>query len=50
MIICTPAKLSRTPLLRIDTGDDALDHEFRSREYVTVVTGYKTMKLWKIAE
>jgi predicted polyphosphate/ATP-dependent NAD kinase len=50
VIICTPAKLSRTPLLRIDTGDDGLDQEFRSREYVTVVTGYKTMKLWKIAE
>ncbi|MFQ5909094.1 MAG: ATP-NAD kinase family protein [Thermoplasmata archaeon] len=47
VIICTPGKLGRTPFLRIDTGDDDLDQEFRSREYVTVVTGYKTMKLWK---
>ncbi|MFQ6107302.1 MAG: ATP-NAD kinase family protein [Thermoplasmata archaeon] len=50
VIVCTPGKLNRTPFLRIDTGDDELDQEFRSREYVTVVTGYKTMKLWKIAQ
>lgn len=50
MIICTPGKLSRTPFLRVDTGDDEIDEELRSREYLTVVTGYKTMKLWKIAQ
>lgn len=50
VIICTPGKLRRTPLLRIDTGDDNLDREFRSREYLTVVTGYRTMKLCKIAQ
>ncbi|MCK4455522.1 MAG: ATP-NAD kinase family protein [Thermoplasmata archaeon] len=50
VIICTPGKLRRTPFLRVDTGDDDLDQEFRSREYLTVVTGYRTMKLWKIAQ
>jgi predicted polyphosphate/ATP-dependent NAD kinase len=50
VIICTPGKLGRTPLLRFDTGDDDLDQEFRSREYLTVVTGYRTMKLCKIAQ
>ncbi|MFQ6128556.1 MAG: ATP-NAD kinase family protein [Thermoplasmata archaeon] len=50
LIVCTPGKLRRTPFLRIDTGDDDLDQEFRSREYVTVVTGYRTMKLCKIAK
>jgi predicted polyphosphate/ATP-dependent NAD kinase len=50
VIVCTPGKLRRTPLLRIDTGDDDLDREFRSREYLTVVTGYRTMKLCKIAQ
>lgn len=50
VIVCTPGKLRRTPLLRIDTGDDDLDEEFRSREYLTVVTGYRTMKLCRIAQ
>jgi predicted polyphosphate/ATP-dependent NAD kinase len=50
VIICTPGKLRRTPFLRVDTGDSDLDREFRSREYLLVVTGYRTMKLWKIAQ
>lgn len=50
VVVCTPGKLRQTPLLRIDTGDDDLDREFRSREYLTVVTGYRTMKLCRIAQ
>ena len=33
VIVATPAKLARTPLLRFDTGDPALDAELISRKY-----------------
>lgn len=45
-VVSTPSKLSGTPVLRVDTGDPALDAEFRGR--VKVVTGYKRKRLAKV--
>lgn len=48
LAVATPAKLAATPLLRVDTGDEALDAEFRKKEYVFVLIGYRTTKLHPI--
>jgi len=45
LVVATPGKLAATPVLRIDTGDEALDEEFRKKEYLFVVVGYRTTKL-----
>ena len=49
ILIATPAKLARTPLLRFDTGDTALDAELISRKFLPVVIGYRRMRMVKIA-
>jgi predicted polyphosphate/ATP-dependent NAD kinase len=49
ILIATPAKLVRTPLLRVDTGDAALDAQLISRKFLPVVIGYHRMRLLKIA-
>src|SRR6266568_4498511 len=46
--VATPGKLAMTPVLRVDTGDAALDEEFRRREYLFVLIGYRTSKLHPI--
>ncbi|HYU06953.1 MAG TPA: ATP-NAD kinase family protein [Thermoplasmata archaeon] len=46
--VATPGKLAMTPVLRVDTGDAALDEEFRRREYLFVLIGYRTTKLHPI--
>jgi len=48
IVVATPAKLAMTPVLRVDTGDTALDEEFHKREYLFVVIGYRTSKLHPI--
>jgi predicted polyphosphate/ATP-dependent NAD kinase len=48
IVVATPAKLEATPVLRVDTGDDTLDVEFRRREYLFVLIGYRTSKLHPI--
>lgn len=45
IVVATPAKLELTPVLRVDTGDPALDEELRKKEYLFVVIGYRTTKL-----
>ena len=45
IVIATPAKLRRTPLLRFDTGDEALDREFADQGYISVITGYRRRRL-----
>jgi len=45
IVVATPAKLQVTPVLRVDSGDPALDEEFRKKEYWFVVIGYRTTKL-----
>jgi predicted polyphosphate/ATP-dependent NAD kinase len=48
VVVATPSKLAATPVLRVDTGDPGLDEEFRRREYLFVVIGYRTSKLHPI--
>jgi predicted polyphosphate/ATP-dependent NAD kinase len=48
VVVATPSKLAATPVLRVDTGDPSLDEEFRQREYLFVVIGYRTSKLHPI--
>ena len=47
VVVATPSKLASTPVLRVDTGDPALDSELRGG--VKVVTGYKRRRLVKVA-
>ena len=47
VIVATPAKLARTPVLRFDTGDPALDAVLVADGYVPVVTGYRRRRLVK---
>ena len=48
MVVGTPGKLAATPVLRVDTGDPSLDEEFRRREYLFVLIGYRTSKIHPI--
>jgi predicted polyphosphate/ATP-dependent NAD kinase len=45
VVTATPAKLSMTPVLRVDTGDATLDKELTQRRYLAVVVGYRTQQL-----
>jgi predicted polyphosphate/ATP-dependent NAD kinase len=49
IVLSTPAKLARTPLLRFDTGDAALDAAMISRNFFAVIIGYHRMRLVKVA-
>lgn len=40
IILATPAKLARTPVLRFDTGDPGLDHEFVQAGFLRVIIGH----------
>jgi predicted polyphosphate/ATP-dependent NAD kinase len=48
--IGTPAKLLTLRALRIDSGDEALDDEFRLKKYLKVLQGYRTTRLVKVAQ
>lgn len=48
VIVATPSKLASTPVLRVDTGDEPLDAEFRKKGYAFVLIGYRTTKLHPI--
>jgi predicted polyphosphate/ATP-dependent NAD kinase len=48
VIISTPAKLARTPNLRFDTGDAALDAEMISRKFFEVIIGYHRTRLVRV--
>ncbi len=45
VVVATPSKLDRTPLLRVDTGDPRLDLELRRRRYLPVLVAYHTQRL-----
>jgi predicted polyphosphate/ATP-dependent NAD kinase len=47
-VVSTPAKLARTPVLRFDTGDTALDADMISRKFFTVIIGYHRTRLVKV--
>jgi len=49
IVVATPAKLARTPLLHFDTGDGALDAELAAGGYVPVVIGYRLRRLARAA-
>ena len=49
VVVATPAKLIRTPLLRVDTGDAALDAELISRKFFEIIVGYHRTRLVKVA-
>ena len=50
IVVATPAKLARTPVLRFDTGDPTLDTAFRRKSYLQVTTGYRRRRLVPIAK
>lgn len=45
LVVATPAKLQRTPVLHFDTGDPALDRELVGNGYLAVVVGRHTMRM-----
>ena len=49
VLVATPAKLARTPLLRFDTGAASLDAELIARKFLPVIVGYHRMRMVKIA-
>jgi predicted polyphosphate/ATP-dependent NAD kinase len=49
IVVSTPAKLARTPLLRFDTGDAELDGDMISRKFYSVIIGYHRTRLVKVA-
>ena len=49
VVVATPAKLARTPVLRFDTGDSGLDEAMISRKFLPVVVGYRRNRLVKVA-
>jgi len=49
IVLATPAKLARTPVLRFDSGDSALDSQMISRKFLPVVIGYHRTRLVKTA-
>lgn len=48
IVVATPAKLARTPVLRFDTGDAGLDAELAKVGYMPVVIGYRRRRLAKV--
>jgi len=50
VVVATPAKLARTPLLHFDTGDAGLDAALISRRFFSVVVGYHYLRLVKATE
>lgn len=49
VVVATPAKLARTPLLRFDTGEPLLDAELAGKGFVSVVVGYGRRRMVKVA-
>ncbi len=49
IVVATPAKLTRTPTLRFDTGDTKLDSDLAAAAYVPVVIGYRARRLVKVS-
>ncbi len=49
IVVATPAKLARTPILRFDTGDSMLDAQFVARKFIPVIIGYRRASLVQVA-
>jgi predicted polyphosphate/ATP-dependent NAD kinase len=50
LVLSTPAKLARTPVLRFDTGDANLDSDMISRKFFEVIVGYRRTRMVRVAE
>jgi predicted polyphosphate/ATP-dependent NAD kinase len=50
VVVATPGKLARTPVLRFDTGDSALDAALISRRFLPVIIGYHHLRLVRVAD
>ena len=48
--IVTPAKLLGLEKLRIDSGDDGLDAEFKERRYIKLLQGYRTTRIMRVSD
>ena len=48
--VATPAKLIGLSTLRIDTGEDTLDEEFRARKFVKMLQGYRTTRVIRVQD
>jgi predicted polyphosphate/ATP-dependent NAD kinase len=48
IVAATPAKLTRTPVLRFDTGDADLDTEIAALGYLSVIVGYRRQRQVKV--
>ena len=48
--VATPAKLLGLSHVRIDTGDESLDEEFRTRKFVKMLQGYRTTRVIRVSE
>ena len=48
IVVSTPLKLERTPVLRFDTGDAELDADMISRKFFPVIVGYHRTRLVKV--
>lgn len=48
IVVATPAKLARTPVLHVDTSDAALDRQLVGAGYISVVVGYRRRRMVKI--
>ena len=48
--VATPAKLMGLSHIRIDTGDETLDEEFRKRKFVKMLQGYRTTRVIRVAD
>ncbi len=48
IVISTPSKIKKTPVLRVDTGSEKLDKKFQDKEFIMVVIGYRLSRVVKI--
>lgn len=48
-VVSTSAKLADISVLQVDTNDPELDEEFAAKGWLTVIIGYRQMKLKKLA-
>ena len=50
VVVATPAKLARTPILRFDTGDPELDAAFIAKRYLSVTIGFRRRRLVPVSQ
>ncbi len=48
--VATPAKLIGLSNVRIDTGEESLDEEFRAKKFVKMLQGYRTTRVIRVSD